>query len=103
MLTQSGRFTAWLVILGVNFHNALAQTAPDAPPPDKSVYHLFNPVPREYLRGMNTDRPDQTESPYTVDAGHFRSKWILPMARWIMTDPADATCARRSGDSEAST
>ena len=72
MLTQSGRFTAWLVILGVNFHNALAQTAPDAPPPDKSVYHLFNPVPREYLREMNTDRPDQTESPYTVDAGHFQ-------------------------------
>lgn len=39
---------------------------------DKSSYHLLNPVPRERLREMSTDRPDQTESPYTVDAGHFQ-------------------------------
>jgi hypothetical protein len=24
------------------------------------------------LREMSTDRPDKTESPYTVDAGHFQ-------------------------------
>jgi hypothetical protein len=40
--------------------------------PDKSAYNLFNPTPRKYLREFNTDRPDQTESPYTVDAGHFQ-------------------------------
>jgi hypothetical protein len=35
-------------------------------------YHLFNPVPRGQLRDMSTDRPDITESPYSVDAGHFQ-------------------------------
>ena len=44
----------------------------DAPAPDKSHYHLFNPTPRELMREFNTDRPDKTESPYTVDAGHFQ-------------------------------
>jgi hypothetical protein len=42
------------------------------PPPDKSGYHLFRPTPREFMREMSTDRPDQTESPYTVDAGHVQ-------------------------------
>jgi hypothetical protein len=40
--------------------------------PDKSAYHLFNPVPRELMRDMSTDRPDVTESPITVDAGHVQ-------------------------------
>jgi hypothetical protein len=40
--------------------------------PDKSGYHLFRPVPRERMRELSSDRPDQTESPYTVDAGHFQ-------------------------------
>ncbi|MCD9855870.1 transporter [Epilithonimonas sp. JDS] len=35
-------------------------------------FSLFNPVPREQMREMETDRPDVTESPYTVDAGHFQ-------------------------------
>ena len=39
---------------------------------DKSDYTLFNPTPRELMREMFTDRPDLTESPYTVDAGHFQ-------------------------------
>lgn len=39
---------------------------------DKSGYHLFNPTPRELMRELSTDRPDQTESPHTVDAGHFQ-------------------------------
>ncbi|HYG78171.1 MAG TPA: transporter [Planctomycetota bacterium] len=39
---------------------------------DKSRYNLFNPTPREQMREMSTDRPDKTESPYTVDAGHFQ-------------------------------
>jgi hypothetical protein len=40
--------------------------------PDKSRYHLFNPTPVSLLREMSTDRPDKTESPYTIDAGHFQ-------------------------------
>lgn len=43
-----------------------------AEPPDKSGYTLFKPTPREWMREMSTDRPDKTESPYTVDAGHFQ-------------------------------
>jgi hypothetical protein len=35
-------------------------------------YNLFKPVPRASLRDMETDRPDMTESPITVDAGHFQ-------------------------------
>ena len=40
--------------------------------PDKSRYHLFSPTPGELMRDMSTDRPDKTESPYSVDAGHFQ-------------------------------
>lgn len=39
---------------------------------EKDQYHLFKPTPRELMREMSTDRPDKTESPYTVDAGHFQ-------------------------------
>jgi hypothetical protein len=49
---------------------ALAATA--AAQTDKSGYTLFNPTPREQMRELSTDRPDQTESPYTVDAGHWQ-------------------------------
>lgn len=41
-------------------------------PPDKSSYNIFNPTPDEYMREMSPDRPDKTDSPYTVDAGHFQ-------------------------------
>ena len=37
----------------------------------KSQYTLLNPTPRELLRELSPDRPDATESPLTVDAGHF--------------------------------
>ena len=39
---------------------------------EKSQFNLFNPTPHELMREMSTDRPDKTESPYTVDAGHFQ-------------------------------
>jgi len=35
-------------------------------------YSLFHPVPKSLMREMETDRPDVTESPFTVDAGHFQ-------------------------------
>jgi hypothetical protein len=35
-------------------------------------YHVFNPTPREKMREFSIDRPDVTESPITVDAGHFQ-------------------------------
>src|SRR5262245_47986016 len=42
------------------------------PEVDKSKFNLFNPTPKEHLRAMDTDYPGSTESPYTVDAGHFQ-------------------------------
>jgi hypothetical protein len=47
------------------------------PAPDKSRYSLFAPTPRAHMREMSTDRPDKTESPYTVDAGHFQTEMDL--------------------------
>ncbi len=41
-------------------------------PVDKSGYNLFRPVPENLLRDFDTDRPDQTEGPRTLDAGHFQ-------------------------------
>jgi hypothetical protein len=40
--------------------------------PDKSRYTLFDPAPSEFMREMNADRPDKTDCPFTVDAGHFQ-------------------------------
>jgi Putative MetA-pathway of phenol degradation len=39
---------------------------------EKSRYNLFHPTPDNLLRELATDRPDKTESPTTVDAGHFQ-------------------------------
>jgi hypothetical protein len=49
-----------------------ATVAAGDPPADKSQYHLFHPTPNSLLREMSTDRPDVTESPYSVDAGHLQ-------------------------------
>lgn len=43
-----------------------------AAPADKSGYSWSNPVPPELLRELTTDRPDATESPFTVDTGHMQ-------------------------------
>ena len=51
---------------------ARAQDA--GPAADKSRYTLFHPTPRALMREMSTDRPDTTESPYTVDAGHVQAE-----------------------------
>ncbi len=59
---------------------AIAATAfagPVEPPADKSRYHLFDPTPRTQMRALSTDRPDQTESASTVDAGHVQIEMDL--------------------------
>lgn len=53
---------------GVRAHSGAGSPPPD-PSPDKSAFHLFNPTPRDLRRDLSADRPDFTESPYTVDAG----------------------------------
>ena len=44
---------------------------------DKSAYTLFNRTPESQLRELTTDRPDVTESPYTVDAGWWQVEMDL--------------------------
>ena len=61
-----------------------ASAGSGAPPGGKSEYHLFNPTPRHLLREMSTDRPDVTESPYTVDAGHVQVE--LSFVEWGRDD-----------------
>ena len=56
---------------------ASAVTELSAPAGDKSQYNLFHPTPDDLLRPMSTDRPDLTESAFTVDAGHFQVEWEL--------------------------
>lgn len=41
------------------------------------AYNLFDPKPEADLRELSTDRPDTTESPYTVDAGHYQFEWEM--------------------------
>ena len=38
----------------------------------KSQYSIFNPTPDRLMREMTTDRPDTTETPFTIDAGHVQ-------------------------------
>lgn len=57
---------------------AAAAAAPaSAQTQDKSGYSLTNPTPRDALRELSTDRPDKTESPYTVDAGRVQVEMDL--------------------------
>jgi Putative MetA-pathway of phenol degradation len=39
---------------------------------NKSRCNLFDPTPEKLLRELASDRPDQTEGPTTVDAGHYQ-------------------------------
>ena len=39
---------------------------------DKNSSNIFNPVPVNLMRELNADRPDKTDCPFTVDAGHFQ-------------------------------
>lgn len=60
----------WLLIFLFLFtFTAHAQTLQDSA---KHRYNLFHPTPKNLMRDFETDRPDVTESAYTVDAGHFQ-------------------------------
>ncbi len=66
-LAFSSLFSRWVAV----FACGPALFAVDA---DKSRFNLFNPTPAGLMREMRTDRPDKTESPFTVDAGHFQAE-----------------------------
>lgn len=69
---------------------ALAQDGPGPAAADKSAFTLFNPTPRALMREMSTDRPDTTESAFTVDAGRVQVELSL----------ADFTYDRRNNDGQ---
>ena len=54
--------------------------------PDKGGCNLFNPVPENLMRDLSPDRPDVTESPYTVDAGHYQLEMDFANFTYNKTD-----------------
>jgi hypothetical protein len=71
------------LLLGAVCLPAVAQDKP---------WHLFNPTPRDQMREMSTDRPDTTESPYTVPAGHFQLEMsFFDYSRDLSPDPQSST------------
>lgn len=52
--------------------NPGGDTPADTDSIDKGSFTLFNPTPAALMRPLSTDRPDTTESPFTVDAGHLQ-------------------------------
>ncbi len=76
--------TAILTVL-IAAANAAEKSGPVT---DKSRYHLFNPTPAELMRPMSTDRPDRTESPFTVDAGRVQIE--MDIANWTRDRSEDS-------------
>lgn len=68
-------FRLFIGLLLVLSAPAVLAQSPDKPrtcPYDSAHFDLFHPVPRNQLRELRPDRPGVTESPFTVDAGHFQ-------------------------------
>ena len=77
-LNQWARIPCCLLATAVLVESAGAAVAgTDEAAVDKSAYHLFNPTPSKYMRELDIDGPGATESPYTVDAGHFQVEMTL--------------------------
>lgn len=69
-----------LLGLGLSLGLVLPDGALASDPSRRERYSLVDPVPRENLRPLSTDRPDQTESAYSVDAGHFQFEFEVAKA-----------------------
>lgn len=61
-----------VLVLPLCLAHGMAHAAENGGAPDKSTFNLFNPVPENLMRELAPDRPDETETPHTVDAGHFQ-------------------------------
>jgi len=66
------RMLAIAAVLGVAAVSVTRTSGTEKRTANKSAFTLFNPTPADLMRDLSTDRPDQTESAYTVDAGHFQ-------------------------------
>ncbi|MDB5295471.1 MAG: hypothetical protein JWO31_1454 [Phycisphaerales bacterium] len=90
--TRTAGWTTTLVGAGVaawvsSASVAVAADGLAAPPADKSGYTLFDPTPRPLMRELSPDRPDVTESPFTVDAGHVQAEFSF--AEWRKGDDGE--------------
>ena len=69
----------------VPFFALLSILSPDlaeAASPAKRGHSIAHATPDSLMRDLSADRPDLTESPYTVDAGHFQLEMdVLRYAR----------------------
>jgi len=77
--------TVLLMILPVC---AFAQTA-------NEKYSLFNPTPHDQMREFSIDRPDVTESPISVDGGHFQFEG--DMIKWTEAPDGEQVISLFSG------
>ena len=59
-------------VIPLCFAHGIVHAADTGELADKSAYNLFNPVPVNLMRELAPDRPDETETPHTVDAGHYQ-------------------------------
>jgi hypothetical protein len=84
----SSRLSCCALLLALNLVSHAGE-APEAAV-DKRQYNLFNPVPAAQLREMVTDRPDKTESPSTVDAGHVQLEMDLAFFTYDRHNPERA-------------
>lgn len=66
------KFTFLFLVMFIFVMQVFAQDLPKTEKPIKQRYNLFHPTPKDSLREMDPDRPNITESPYTVDAGHIQ-------------------------------
>jgi hypothetical protein len=63
---------AWVRALIAFFLVSRAGAEAEVAAASKRGYHLFHPAPDSLLRDLSADRPDLTESPYTVDPGRMQ-------------------------------
>lgn len=60
----------WTIFLSVGWiHTGIAAEENSTV---ETSYSLFNPIPKKQWRELSADRPDFTESPFTVDPGAFQ-------------------------------
>lgn len=76
----------WLAVFNLGAQETNLVQNP--PPPDKSGGSLFHPTPAKDMRELTPDRPDKTESPYTVDAGHLQMEMDFANFTYDRTDGA---------------
>ena len=80
------KFTFLIFIFSALFLQVCAQDLPKTEKPIKQCYNLFHPTPKDSLRSFDPDRPNITESPYTVDAGHVQYEAAFVQYQYKTTD-----------------